>query len=70
MIALMLADREEARHVRQASLADAHRRGSLFAAPGVNLWRGYVLRRRGELAEAEELLVRASQGSSPGASAG
>ena len=62
MIALMLAGREEAGTYTKASLADAHRRGSLFAATAAQIFRGWWLRRSGELADAEEMLVRASQG--------
>ena len=62
MIALMLAGREEAGTYTKASLAEAHRRGSLFAATAAQIFRGWWLRRSGELADAEEMLVRASQG--------
>jgi DNA-binding CsgD family transcriptional regulator len=62
MIALMLAGREEAGTYTKASLAEAHRRGSLFAATAAQIFRGWWLRRSGELVDAEEMLVRASQG--------
>ena len=62
MIALMLAGREEAGTYTKASLAEAHRRGSLFAATAAQIFRGWWLRRSGELADAEEMLVRASEG--------
>ncbi len=38
------------------AVALAHQRGSLFAVLSVSLWRGYSLRHRGELPEAEESL--------------
>jgi DNA-binding CsgD family transcriptional regulator len=45
----------------QAARADAHRRGSLFAIGAINLWYGYTLLQRGELAEAREELEAASE---------
>ena len=36
-----------------AALADAHRRGSLFAKAAISLWRGFAVFRSGDLAEAE-----------------
>ena len=62
MIALMLAGRDEAGTYTKESLAEAHRRGSLFAATAAQIFRGWWLRRSGELADAEDMLVRASQG--------
>jgi DNA-binding NarL/FixJ family response regulator len=53
---LVLADREEALDAWDASLADAHGHGSLFAKSAISLWRGFTMYRRGELAEAEESL--------------
>jgi DNA-binding CsgD family transcriptional regulator len=50
---LEMADREEGLTVWEYALADAHRRGSYFLLLTVHLWRGWVLQRRGELAEAE-----------------
>jgi DNA-binding CsgD family transcriptional regulator len=51
------ADRPEALTICEAALADAHRRGSLFAACTAHIFRGYVLTHRGELAEAQDLLL-------------
>jgi DNA-binding CsgD family transcriptional regulator len=51
------ADRPEALTVCDAALSDAHRRGSLFAACSAHIFRGYVLIHRGELDEAEDLLL-------------
>jgi DNA-binding CsgD family transcriptional regulator len=55
-IVLALADRDEAMEAWDMLLADAHRRGSLLAMAGVDLWRGFTLFRRGELAEADALI--------------
>lgn len=54
---LVLADREEAVDLWDGALADAHRRGSLFAKVATSLWRGFSLYRRGELADAEQSLT-------------
>jgi DNA-binding CsgD family transcriptional regulator len=51
------ADNGAALTICDAALADAHRRGSLFAACSAHIFRGYVLTSRGELAEAEDLLL-------------
>jgi DNA-binding CsgD family transcriptional regulator len=56
IIALILADRDEANAAVDEALAVAHRRGSLFWLAAIHLWRGFMLFRRGELAEAEESL--------------
>jgi DNA-binding CsgD family transcriptional regulator len=56
IIVLALADRDEALEACDAALADAHGRGSLFAAAAGHLFRGLTLLRRGELADAEEML--------------
>jgi DNA-binding CsgD family transcriptional regulator len=61
IITLTLADREEALDAWEVSLADAHRRGSLFAKSVVSLWRGFTLYRRGELADAEASLRTAGE---------
>jgi DNA-binding CsgD family transcriptional regulator len=50
---LVLADSDAALDAMDAALADAHRRGSLFAKAAVSLWRGFALLRFGDLAEAE-----------------
>jgi DNA-binding CsgD family transcriptional regulator len=61
IITLTLADREEALDAWEVSLADAHRRGSLFAKSVISLWRGFTLYRRGELADAEASLRTAGE---------
>ncbi|MBV8999992.1 MAG: AAA family ATPase [Solirubrobacterales bacterium] len=53
---LARADRDEALAAWQASLAEAHRRGSLQAKCGISLGMGFTLLRRGELADAEHWL--------------
>lgn len=53
---LARADRNEALEAWQASLAEAHRGGSLQAKAAVSLGMGYTLYRRGELADAERWL--------------
>ncbi len=53
---LTFADRPEALEWWEAASAEAHRRGSLFAASAVSLWRGHALYRRGELIDAEQSL--------------
>jgi len=51
---LSMADRgDEAIAAYDASLADAHRRGSLFSISSVHLWRGHAHLLRGELIDAE-----------------
>ena len=52
-VPLVLAEREEAMESYDAQLVDAHRRGSLFAALAVHLWRGWALLLRGELRDSE-----------------
>jgi DNA-binding CsgD family transcriptional regulator len=56
---LSLADAEEAMEAYEVSLEDAHRRGSLFAIASIHLFLGDTLRRRGELAEATDVLHQA-----------
>jgi DNA-binding NarL/FixJ family response regulator len=56
ILVLALADREEALETMEAALEYAHRRGSLFEMSTLHLWHGFVLTRRGDLAEAEALL--------------
>jgi tetratricopeptide (TPR) repeat protein len=56
IIPLILADRDEANAAFDDCLAVAHRRGSLFSLAAIHLWRGFMLFRRGELAEAEDSL--------------
>jgi DNA-binding NarL/FixJ family response regulator len=53
---LALADREEADAAWRASLAEAYANGSLHSKAAASLWRGFMLYRRGELAEAEDSL--------------
>jgi DNA-binding CsgD family transcriptional regulator len=56
ILVLALADRDEAVQTSEAALAEAHRRGSLFSVSGLHMWHGFVLTRRGDLAEAEAVL--------------
>lgn len=56
IIVLALADRGEALETSETALAEAHRRGSLFSVSGLHMWHGFVLTRRGDLAEAEAML--------------
>jgi DNA-binding NarL/FixJ family response regulator len=56
ILTLILADRDEANAAFDESLAVAHRRGSLYWLAAIHLWRGFMLFRRGELAEAEDSL--------------
>ncbi len=56
IIVLALADRDEAMETSSAAIAEAHQRGSLFSVSGLHMWHGFVLTRRGDLAEAEAVL--------------
>jgi DNA-binding NarL/FixJ family response regulator len=60
-VALVLAEDDYAMESYEAQLADAHRRGSGFAALAVYLWRGWALWLRGDLREAEDSLEQAWQ---------
>lgn len=53
---LFMADADDAPDHWSRLLAESHREGSLFAISCVHLWNGITMLRRGELAEAEELL--------------
>src|SRR3954451_14173235 len=53
---LVLADQHDTVELWDQSMAEAHRRGSTFAASTVHTWRGGNSYYRGELVEAEELL--------------
>jgi DNA-binding CsgD family transcriptional regulator len=53
---LVFADRPEGIEAWELARADAHARGSLFAISSLDLWFGYTLLRRGELADAEASL--------------
>lgn len=53
---LFMADADDAPAHWERLLAESHRCGSLFAISCVHLWNGITMLRRGELAEAEELL--------------
>jgi len=53
---LVFADRPEAINAWELARADAYGRGSLFAISSLDLWFGYTLLRRGELADAETSL--------------
>ena len=55
-VPLVIAERDEGRDVWDACFADAHRRGSLFAAMAAHMWHGWALLRWGALVEAEESL--------------
>ncbi len=59
---LVLADRDDALTVWEAAMAEAHRVGSAFAVCGVDLWRGWTWLQRGELADAENSLRSALEG--------
>ena len=50
------AERDEALLAWDASLADAHRRGSLYSVSSIHLWHGWSLLRRGDVAEAQDEL--------------
>jgi DNA-binding NarL/FixJ family response regulator len=56
---LAWADRPEVSAAVDGALAEAHRHGSLFAISGLHMWHGATLLRRGDLDEAESLLVQA-----------
>jgi tetratricopeptide (TPR) repeat protein len=56
MVTLVVTDHPDEAGAWQQALADAYRRGSLFAASSTHLWHGFALLRRGELPEAEESL--------------
>jgi DNA-binding NarL/FixJ family response regulator len=56
---LAWADRPEVAEAVDGALAEAHRHGSLFAISGLHMWHGATLLRRGDLDEAESLLVQA-----------
>lgn len=53
---LFMADGDDAPEHWARLLSESHRCGSLFAISCVHLWNGITMLRRGELAEAEELL--------------
>ncbi len=57
LLPLITGDRDEALQFFDLALADAHRRGSLYAVTGVYLWRGFTLLWRGDLIDAEEELA-------------
>jgi DNA-binding NarL/FixJ family response regulator len=56
LLVLELADHPEADRQWERARLIAHERGSPFAVLSSDVWRGAMLRRRGELAEAEEAL--------------
>jgi DNA-binding CsgD family transcriptional regulator len=70
IVILALADRDEALQAWELSLADAHRRGSLFSRKSVTLWRGFTMYLRGDLGEAEESLRNSAEGKLWGAATG
>ncbi len=53
---LAIADQEDALTAWDATLAEAHRRGSFFLTLTAHIWRGWTLLVRGELVEAEHAL--------------
>ncbi|MFN8114383.1 MAG: AAA family ATPase [Solirubrobacterales bacterium] len=58
-IVLVCADSPRAMEVWDAALEASHRRGSMFGALTVHLWRGYTQMRHGELTEAGTSLALA-----------
>src|SRR5262245_24157934 len=62
IITLAVAEHPETDAAWQAARADAHRRGSGFAAAAIGVWYGFTLLRRGELADAREELEAAAVG--------
>ncbi len=62
IIPLALADRDEAIAAWSEALADTHRRGSLYSLSTIHLWHGFTLLRRGEVAEAEQMLRSGLEG--------
>ena len=59
LLPMIVGDRDEALQIFDLAMADAHRRGSLFAITGMYLWRGFTLFWRGDLIDAEEQLTLA-----------
>jgi DNA-binding SARP family transcriptional activator/DNA-binding CsgD family transcriptional regulator len=55
---LVMADQDDVLQHWAVATAIAHKRGSLFLLLTVHLWRGWALLERGELAEAEALLLQ------------
>ncbi len=55
-IVLVVADQPRALEVWDSALSASHRRGSMFGALTVHLWRGWTKLRYGDLNEAEESL--------------
>ncbi|HEY5318365.1 MAG TPA: AAA family ATPase, partial [Solirubrobacteraceae bacterium] len=62
IVVLALADRDEALAAWEHSLAEAHRRGSLFARKSVTLWHGFTMYWRGDLVEAQASLRSSDEG--------
>ncbi|MGZ5342092.1 MAG: helix-turn-helix transcriptional regulator [Solirubrobacterales bacterium] len=56
---LVFADRPEADRYWAELQAEAHQRGSLFGISGLHMWQGHALARRGELSDAEDMLLQA-----------
>jgi DNA-binding NarL/FixJ family response regulator len=59
---LALADRDEALSACDANMTGARRRGALIGITSVHVWQGFTWFRRGELAEAEEMLRQGLDG--------
>jgi len=57
---LVVADRDEAVAAWDLSLAEAHRRGSVYELAGLHLWHGFTQYWRGELSDAEATLRMAA----------
>ncbi|HEY2716524.1 MAG TPA: AAA family ATPase [Solirubrobacterales bacterium] len=54
VVVLIYTDLEDTREIWKEARAIAHRRGSLFTMLSVDLWFGFDMLRRGDLAQAEE----------------
>jgi DNA-binding CsgD family transcriptional regulator len=61
ILTLIAADREEAVDALEAGTADAHRRGSPFAALAAHIWGGYLQLQRGDLPGARALCSQSAQ---------
>jgi DNA-binding NarL/FixJ family response regulator len=57
VLALTLADRDEAMELLEHALAEAYRSGSMFSLSGAQMWQGFIRLRRGDLADAETLIA-------------
>ena len=57
VMVLSLAERDEVIELLGAALTEGHRSGSIFSVSGAQLWLGFARMRRGDLADAESLVV-------------